>query len=70
MTVGFPPELPNSGVLRFERRSKSPVLAERTGPISVTLRLWNMAANRVIFPSTNSSKTTSAWLMPHCGRAC
>ncbi len=44
------------------------VRAERIGPTGSACEDWKTAANRVI-PSTISSKTTSAWLMPTCGRA-
>src|SRR5947208_14443953 len=43
--------------------------AERTGPTGFDSSEWNRAANRVIPPSTPSSKTTSAWLRPIWGRA-
>src|SRR4051812_41377412 len=43
--------------------------ADRTGPTGFDSSEWNSAANRVIPPSTPSSKTTSAWLSPTWGRA-
>src|SRR2546423_15302682 len=43
--------------------------ADRTGPTGFDISEWNSAANRVIPPSTPSSKTTSAWLRPIWGRA-
>src|SRR5258708_7378013 len=43
--------------------------ADRTGPTGFDSSEWNRAANRVIPPSTPSSKTTSAWLSPTWGRA-
>src|SRR2546430_17633272 len=43
--------------------------ADRTGATGLELSEWNRAAKRVIPPSTPSSKTTSAWLSPICGRA-
>src|SRR5256885_11427275 len=43
--------------------------ADRTGPTGFDSSEWNSAANRVIPPSTPSSKTTSAWLRPIWGRA-
>src|SRR5688572_9250839 len=47
----------------------SVVRADRTGPTGFDSSEWNSAANRVIPPSTPSSKTTSAWLRPIWGRA-
>src|SRR5688500_9721874 len=47
----------------------SVVRAERTGPTGFDSSEWNSAANRVIPPSTPSSKTTSAWMRPIWGRA-
>ncbi len=44
------------------------VRAERTGPTGSASMDWNTDANRVTLPSTISSKTTSAELMPTCGR--
>ncbi len=38
--------------------------AERIGPTSGALWHWKTAANRVIPPSTGSSKTMSAWFEP------
>src|SRR5581483_7881341 len=43
--------------------------ADRTGPTGFDISEWNSAANRVMPPSTPSSKTTSAWLSPIWGRA-
>src|SRR5579884_2100516 len=43
--------------------------ADRTGPTGFESSEWKRAANRVIPPSTPSSKTTSAWLSPIWGRA-
>src|SRR2546428_261854 len=43
--------------------------ADRTGPTGFDSSEWNSAANRVIPPSTPSSKTTSAWFSPIWGRA-
>src|SRR5438132_10499464 len=43
--------------------------ADRTGPTGFDSSEWNSAANRVMPPSTPSSKTTSAWLRPIWGRA-
>src|SRR5882724_2838774 len=43
--------------------------ADRTGPTGFDISEWNSAANRVMPPSTPSSKTTSAWLRPIWGRA-
>src|SRR4051812_1003410 len=43
--------------------------ADRTGPTGFDSSEWNRAANRVMPPSTPSSKTTSAWLRPIWGRA-
>ena len=46
----------------------SVVRAERMGPTGSASSDWKTAAKRVM-PSTISSKTTSAWLIPTCGRA-
>src|SRR5882724_291896 len=43
--------------------------ADRTGPTGFDSSEWNSAANRVMPPSTPSSKTTSAWFSPIWGRA-
>src|SRR5947209_13376487 len=43
--------------------------ADRTGPTGFAISEWKRAANRVMPPSTPSSKTTSAWLRPIWGRA-
>ena len=43
--------------------------ADRTGPTGSDGVEWKTAAKRVKPPSTISSKTTSASLMPICGRA-
>src|SRR5438132_4938176 len=43
--------------------------AERTGPTEPGASDWNTAARRVMPPSTCSSKTMSAWLIPAWGRA-
>src|SRR6266550_3490845 len=49
-------------VYRSEKRTL------RTAPTSVASCEWKYAASRVMFPSTSSSTTMSAWLMPWCGR--
>src|SRR5512143_1207027 len=43
--------------------------ADRTGPTGVASVDWNTAASLVMPPSTSSSNTTSASLIPLCGRA-
>ena len=50
--------------------SKSLVRADRTGPTTPGSLEWNRLTNRVMFPSTRSSKMMSALLRPDCGRAC
>ena len=46
----------------------SEVRAERTGPTGMASWEWKMAMKRVTAPSTRSSYTTSALLMPAWGR--
>src|SRR5438093_6362101 len=43
--------------------------AERTGPTAGASLEWNRVKKRVTPPSTPSSTTMSAWLMPAWGRA-
>src|SRR6476646_10635165 len=68
VTYGLPPDQARSGRPSWARMLMSLVRADRIGPTGSACDDWKTAANRVM-PSTISSKTTSAWLMPTCGRA-
>ncbi len=62
--VGLAPLQAKYGRLRAEKMAMSEVRADRTGPTGTESIEWNTASRRVTLPSTRSSYTTSASLMP------
>ena len=67
--VGLAPLHAKYGWLSGVKMAMSDVRADRTGPTGTESVEWKIARSRVTLPSTRSSYTTSAWLMPYCGRA-
>ncbi len=67
--MALDPDQANSGVPNALNKPMSDVRADRTGPTGAASVEWKTAMSRVTAPSTRSSYTMSAWLIPACGRA-